>query len=290
MYDPDPILESIDERYTKRKFAELDDIAEDANGRKPRLPQCVLIGERKTGTTALLHFLMRHPQIKAAQKEVHFFDRHANYREGLRWYVDRMPPTNSTEVTFEKSPRYFRSPWVPQRMHEIIPNIKLMLSVRDPIKRAVSDFHFSMEANWESGFDKTLHSTFDGYVFQNGVIDKDFPPIARSIYALSLRNWLKYFDRDQFFIFDGDSFVTENPAIQLQKIEQFIGLDSYFTMDMFFHSKTRGFWCLRDPGCIFFGGKPHTELEARTQRKIEKFFHPYNQQFYKMVGHDFGWS
>ncbi|ELU15816.1 hypothetical protein CAPTEDRAFT_142623 [Capitella teleta] len=282
--------ELVDEWFKERKFAELKAIPEDIEGRKPRLPQCILIGERKTGTTALLHFLVRHPQIKAPRKEIHFFDQNANFREGQLWYVNKMPTTNSTEVTFEKTPSYFRSSWTPERMHKMIPDVKLMLSLRDPIQRAISDFHFSIEANWSCDFDKTLHSSFDGYALNDGKINMDFPPIARSIYALSLENWFKYFDRKQFFIYDGDSFVHENPAKLLQKIEKFIGLEPYFTLKMFSYSKTRGFWCLKDPGCISFGGRPHADLEAVTRQKIKRFFHPYNQKLYDMVSHDFGWS
>lgn len=264
--------------------------SEDENGRARRFPQCILIGERKTGTTALLHFMKHHPQIKAPRKEVHYFDVHTNYRMGVGWYLDQMVPTNKSEVTFEKSPSYFRSSLVPNRMYSLLPTVKLLLSVREPVKRAISDFDFTMEAEWKSGFNKSSHTKFEEFaIMPDGSINGEFPPVQRSVYHANLNTWLKFYSLEQFYIFDGDAMVRENPAFELQKIEEFIGLQPHFSPEMFFFSKRKKLWCLRETGCLFFGGKPHPPVKQNFIDKLHEFYKPHNQDLYKLIGKDFGW-
>ena len=78
--------------------------------------------------------------FRVAKSEVHFFSRYNNYRQGLDWYRRVMPYSRADQLTIEKTPAYFHSPSVPQRIHDMNSSIKLVLLVRDPVKRAVSDF------------------------------------------------------------------------------------------------------------------------------------------------------
>ena len=280
----------VDFPNTDTEFSELK-FEEDENGRRKHLPDCILIGERKTGTTALLHFLKQHPQIKAADREVHYFDRSRNYKHGINWYRKQMKPAKDSEITFEKSPRYFRTPWSPKRISGMNPNIKLLLLVTDPIKRAVSDFHFCMSSDWKGGFDNHEYKTFDEYILRGtDKVDATFAPIVRSLYDVSMENWLNYFNLSNFHILDGDSFVQHNPSKELQKIEKFLGIKPYFTNHMFFYSKSKGFYCLTDPGCLHFGGKPHPAVTEPVGKRLRKFFEPHNQKFYDLVGRDFHWE
>lgn len=82
-------------------------MVEDQKGNKPQLPSVIHFGERKTGTTALMHFLRSHPQVRSPQKETHFFDIGKNYQKGLLSYVNLMPPTTQDEISSEKTASYF---------------------------------------------------------------------------------------------------------------------------------------------------------------------------------------
>lgn len=105
-----------------------------------RLPQAIIIGVRKCGTRALLEMLYLHPRVQKAAGEVHFFDRDENYNRGLEWYRSKMPHSYGGQITIEKSPSYFVTPEVPERIRAMNSSIKLLLIVREPVTRAISDY------------------------------------------------------------------------------------------------------------------------------------------------------
>lgn len=86
------------------------------------LPDTLIIGVKKSGTRALLEFIRLHPDVRAAGCEVHFFDRH--YQKGLHWYRHHMPYTIEGQITMEKTPSYFVTKEVPQRVHRMNGNTK----------------------------------------------------------------------------------------------------------------------------------------------------------------------
>ena len=104
------------------------------------LPQLLIIGVRKGGTRALLEMLNLHPSVCMVPVEVHFFDKSDNYQKGLEWYRSQMPLSRADQLTVEKSPSYFVTPEVPERVWAMNPATKLILIVRDPVVRLLSDF------------------------------------------------------------------------------------------------------------------------------------------------------
>ena len=107
---------------------------------KRRLPTCLIIGVRKSGTRALLEFLNIHPGLQAARKEIHFFDNDENFAMGSDWYRRRMPFSFPGQVIMEKTPKYFTEPLVPERVKRMNESIKMLLIVREPVDRAISDY------------------------------------------------------------------------------------------------------------------------------------------------------
>ena len=103
-----------------------------------KLPDALIIGVKKGGTRALLEFIRLHPDVRAAGSEVHFFDKH--YSRGFKWYRSCMPATLEGQITMEKTPSYFITKEVPKRVHAMNPLTKLVVVVRDPVTRAVSDY------------------------------------------------------------------------------------------------------------------------------------------------------
>jgi hypothetical protein len=105
-----------------------------------RLPRLLIIGVRKGGTRALLEMLNLHPNIAMVPVEVHFFDKFDNYQRGLDWYRSQMPLSTDAQLTVEKSPSYYVTPEVPERVYAMNPHVQLVLIVRDPVTRLLSDF------------------------------------------------------------------------------------------------------------------------------------------------------
>ena len=79
-------------------------------------------------------------QVEKAQLEVHFFDRDENYEKGLEWYESQMPEISPNQISIEKSPSYFVTPEVPERVYGMNSTIKLLLIVREPVTRVISDY------------------------------------------------------------------------------------------------------------------------------------------------------
>ena len=90
----------------------------------------------------LITFLMMHPDIRRKQglSEPHFFNRDDVYMKGVTEYLNFMPYSEPGKITIEKTPDYFVAPNVPERIHRFNSSIRLLLIVRDPTKRLVSEY------------------------------------------------------------------------------------------------------------------------------------------------------
>lgn len=123
------------QRARHKRSGELQDSALEKH-----LPQAIIIGARKSGTRALLRFLEVNPDVRAAHSEVHFFDRDTNYERGLEWYRQQMPSARRDQLTIEKSPAYLVTAGVPERVRLMNSSIKLIVIMRDPVFRLISDY------------------------------------------------------------------------------------------------------------------------------------------------------
>lgn len=152
------------------------------------MPQCIIIGVRKGGTRALLEFLNLHPNVQKASDEVHFFDDDDNYRLGLEWYRKQMPPSYDEQITIEKSPAYFVTDTVPHRIYTMNSSIRLILIVRDPVTRLVSDYA-QLADNKVRKRDRRIAS-FEKMVLQpDGSVNIYYKPVRTSIYSIHFIKW-----------------------------------------------------------------------------------------------------
>ena len=119
-----------------------------------RVPDFLIIGAQKCGTTAAMSYLGRHPHIgfnatQGDNREVHFFDRDDRWAAGVEWYL-RQSPTPAPMLG-EKTPNYFR-PAAIERIAQTLPHARLIVLLRDPVKRAYSQWnHFNQQpaaAGW----------------------------------------------------------------------------------------------------------------------------------------------
>merc|ERR1719414_2160384 len=102
-------------------------------------PSAIIMGAKKGGTRALIEFLKLHPKVKAAGPEIHYFDKH--FEKGEDWYAPRMPAVTQEQLATEKTPGYFHHPEAPARLKETLPDAKMLLIFRDPVKRLISDYN-----------------------------------------------------------------------------------------------------------------------------------------------------
>lgn len=234
------------------------------------------IGARKAGTRALLTFLNRHTDIMAAKDEVHYFDRDENYSLGTDWYRRQMPFSFPGQITIEKSPAYFHEEVVPGRMHSFNSSLKLLLIVRDPVERAISDYYqLYLKARSRGKNSKRFE---DHVLDRDGDINSDYDVLQRSMYSKHIKRWLKFYGLRQIHIVHGEAFI-KNPSEELQKVEKFLGLDNQLTSDKFFFNSTKGFYCFQQTAhdvkqqkCLGEDkGRTHPYVDPHVIKKLHRF-------------------
>jgi len=261
-------------------------------GMKKRLPHCIIFGVRKCGTRAMLEFLGLHKQIRPADHEVHYFDDNLNYKQGLEWYRNQMPYSYSDQVTLEKSPRYFITEKVPKRIHDMNSSMKLIVLLRNPTIRVISDYTQVYYNKLAKG--KPLEKLENLVINpKTGEVNKRFKAIKISIYHQHFERWLRVFRRDQIHVVDGDKLIIE-PWIELSKVEHFLGLKHSISKDNFYFNSTRGFYCMKTgPGEKCLGatkGRKHPYTDPDVVKQLQKFFKPHNLLLYKMINRTFDWD
>ncbi|XP_042364542.1 heparan sulfate glucosamine 3-O-sulfotransferase 6 [Plectropomus leopardus] len=255
-----------------------------------KFPQAIIIGVKKGGTRALLEFLRIHPDVRAVGSEPHFFDRF--YDKGLDWYRNLMPRTLEGQITMEKTPSYFITKEAPRRVFSMSRHTKLIVVVRDPVTRAVSDYTQTLSKS--PGL-----PSFKNLAFRNattGLIDTSWSAVRIGIYAKHLENWLRYFPLSRLLFVSGERLVTD-PAGEMGRVQDFLGLKRVVTDKHFYFNQTKGFPCLKKPEgssrprCLGKSkGRPHPQIPNEVLHRLRDFYRPFNLKFYQMTGHNFGWD
>lgn len=185
--------------------------------RDPSLPDFLIIGTQKAGTTALMLNLARHPEVYMAGRhgkagEMQFFN--AYWKNGEHWY--RQHFTHPERLQGEKTPDYFANHQAQQRMAALVPHAKLIVSLRNPVDRAYSAWnHFNKDANAESKGWKRL-------AFEEAVRGTEgiFRHLLRyGYYAEHLRHLLHLYPRDQIHIVIAERMRCDPDAVFHQLLD-----------------------------------------------------------------------
>jgi len=190
---------------------------------RPRaLPDFVVIGAQKAGTSSLYGQLAAHPSVvPALRKEVHFFDRApapvAHYRAWFprRASLDAVAARTGRGVTGEATPFYLLHPAAPARLHAVVPDARLIVALRDPVTRAISGYHHAVRVGDEQrpievALDPTaaevLAPATDAAWYDAAACPVRLRGyLARGRYAEQLERWLAVFPRAQLLVVDSDA-------------------------------------------------------------------------------------
>lgn len=208
-----------------------------------KLPDFLIIGAQKAGTTALADYLAEHPDVvRPKGKEIHFFD--IDYMKGVSWYkshfeVGRRRKLRSLAlgkrlVAGDASPYYLFHPLAPVRCFQLLPEARIMIMLRDPVARAYSQYHHEVRIQFESlSFEEALEAEPDrlrGEIEKihadpsyHSIAHQHFSYLSRGIYLPQISSWLKYYGPDQILILSSEIFLA-SPAEQYQRVLRFLGL------------------------------------------------------------------
>lgn len=174
------------------------------------------IGVQKAGTSWLYKFLSVHPEIQSAiddnSKELNFFN--FNYLKGYHWYHARFQSLGE-KVTGEFSPNYFVDENISKRIYKYNPDIKIIVSFRDPVARAISQHKHELRRN---RLPKHLYD-FDKALESNPTY------IEQGLYATKLKNYLNIFEQKNIHVVLFED-IKSKPTEVLHDLYDFIGVDS----------------------------------------------------------------
>ena len=185
------------------------------------LPNAIIIGAMKSGTTSLHYYLNLHPEISMSrQKELNFFNKEKNWIKGVKWYSSHF--VGQAKIHGESSPNYTNYPkskQAPQRIASLIPNVKLIYVLRDPVERIVSHYvHFYAASRENRSIEKAL-TTLEGN-----------PYVERSRYFWQLQQYLAWFSPSNILIITSEELL-KFPEQTMQQVFQFLGVDENFKFE-----------------------------------------------------------
>ena len=187
-----------------------------------RLPDFLIIGAMKSGTTSLFQSLDRHPQIfLAKRKEIQYFSRDHIYAKGENFYRDHFVDARKDQLIGEASACYSRWPLYPQAAERIaarLPDIHLIYVMRHPVERAYSHYGHIIQERMFGQKEEML--TFEA------ALEEDRDIIDTSMYMVHIERYLALFPREQMLFLTLDELKSK-PQNLLRKTQEFLGVDLY---------------------------------------------------------------
>jgi Sulfotransferase domain len=246
------------------------------------LPDFLVIGAQKAGTTALYAYLRWHPAVTGPSwKEVSFFDRH--WWRGERWYRGQFPLRSAGRLVGEASPSYLFHPLAPERVRSLLPDARLVALLRDPVERAYSQyqhevalgreplsFEDALEAEEERTRGEVERLVADPRAFSRDWWDHTYA--ARGLYAEQLERWLAVFPRNQLLVVATDE-LGEKPAETYAAVLSFLGVEPH-TLD--------------DYPRVF--DRSYAPMRPETRAALAERFAEPNRRLERLLGREFAWS
>lgn len=222
------------------------------------LPDFIILGGQRCGTSSLYKYLGRHPQIAPSlRKETEYFT--VDFGRGETWYRAHFPLAarrmiaerrGRTLLTFEATPDYLVDPRAPERVGALIPEAKLIVMLREPIERAYSHYRHMVRLGFENlSFRDAIEAEGDRLSRDIEMMRIDpldrvpnfrrYSYVLRGQYSDQIVRWLGVFPREQVHIMTAEDFF-EHPDAALHRLERFIGVDQWSPPEFVNYSYTSG--------------------------------------------------
>jgi hypothetical protein len=256
------------------------------------LPDFLIIGAQKCGTTSLYEYLTQHPDIyPATVKEVGYFDRY--YQKGLPWYRSQFPSAfrkiharfilRRHFLTGEASTGYILNPHSLKRIAALVPRAKLILMLRNPVDRAYSHYQHTLRMkreplSFEDAVNKESERIADSW--KRMLEDEDYYnlDIARyaylktGLYVDQVRVLLRYFPKKRLLVIKNEEF-DEDPSAIVRRVLEFLGVEIREPLNYGRHN-TGQYQC----------------MDPIVRTKLIDYFRPHNQELYEVLGVNYDWE
>lgn len=256
------------------------------------MPEFLIIGAQRSGTTSMYTYLEQHPAVVPAVlcKGVHYFD--VNYTRGDAWYESHFPSraykawiskrSGQRALTGEGSPYYLFHPEVPSRVAASVPNARIIVMLRDPISRAYSQYQHEVARGFETlsfedalkleeerlaGEEDRLRSDPEYYSYSH----QHHSYVSRGIYVDQLRRWMALFPPEQILVLNSNGFFKQ-PEPAYREALAFLGL-SDSSLNVY---PTRN-------------AHDYQPMSPEARTFLEAAFDEPNQALATLLGRSFGW-
>lgn len=189
------------------------------------LPDFLIIGAMRSGTTSLAVNLGNHPEIFIPpEKEVRFFDRH--FDEGMPWYEDRFARAPAGAIVGEASPGYMYHHSARERMAEALPDARLVAILREPVERAYSHYWLNRSLGIEPlSFAQAVDR--EPIRLANGERPDAFGYLARGRFLAQLQAVCEHYERDRLLVLLFDD-LQGDPGGTYRRTCAFLGIDQTY--------------------------------------------------------------
>lgn len=187
------------------------------------LPNFLIVGAMKAGTTTLRHYLQAVEQVWIFPGEIRFFSQDRRYERGLDWYESLFAPGAGKVAVGEKSPAYAYRPYVPERISRCLPDVKLIWIFREPVARTYSHYwHAACRGKERLSFETAIGR-------EQERVQRNFLRgyAKRSRYAEQVERYLQFFPKEQMLFLLFEDLVRNPPAV-LNRLLTFLGVDAVF--------------------------------------------------------------
>lgn len=249
------------------------------------LPDYVIVGAQRAGTTSLYKYLAEHPDVGRVRlgKGVHYFDTNAS--QPMSWYrsffpldADRIPLLSGPKHVGEGAPYYMFHPECPGRIDRALPGVKVIAILRDPIERAHSQWAHETARGFETlPFEEALHAEEERLAGQETLLadpaatsfsHQHHSYVARGQYAGQVQRLWDVFGEDRVLVLSSTKLFTE-PAATFARTLSFLGL-SPFEANYEVHN-----------------ARAYSKIEPETERWLAERFAESNERLVTMLGADF---
>jgi tetratricopeptide (TPR) repeat protein len=254
------------------------------NSNKGSKPNFIIIGAAKAGTTSLFQYLIQHPQVLSPiKKEVAFFHNNQRYSAGVNWYFSHFPsiPEESGFVTGEATPNYLVSN-IQFEVAKLLPEVKLVAILRDPVERAISHYHHRVKHRWENRSleeaitaelvavkdEESFSSSIEQACHQAGSVY-----LLGGLYYYTIKKWMSVFPPEQFLILENTQLLTQ-PNDTMQKVYSFLGLPEYNISE--YKKRNVGSYQKEDISLI--------------ENKLYQLFQSHNEKLESFLNINFNWK
>lgn len=254
------------------------------------LPDFLVIGAHKAGTTSFYKNLCTHPQVFPAwTKEVHYFDRRP--LPPLGWYRAHFPARRQLAaargITGEASPSYCLFPELPELVRRHMPQCRLIMLLRDPVARAYSAHQYNLRrgmapVSFEDWIERDFRRIGGRHIgaeeFAALVADPnpaEHAPLGllRGIYVEQIKFWHAAFPPAQLLVLDSAEYFADPPALLGRVARDYLGLEEH----AFAYRKTRS------------EARAYPRIAPETAERLRGFYRPYNAALEAYLGRSFGW-